>query len=171
MELQIKNVNFSERLSEETNAFAADVYFKGKKFAYAKNSGHGGCTDVRPYPNCIELYQEASEYAKSLPDTVTNYTLDKDTPFVISSNLEFVVDTLLEDWLEKKAIQKLSRKGIHFEAPDGTRYTQGWKGYSVTQLLASASGRAAIRRLVDKLEAEGNTILNTNLASLGAEYA
>ena len=50
MNLQLKNVHFSERLSQETNAFAADVFFNGKKVGYAENSGHGGCTNVGAYP-------------------------------------------------------------------------------------------------------------------------
>jgi len=39
MKVELKNVKFSEHMSEETNAFTADVYVDGKKCGYAKNDG------------------------------------------------------------------------------------------------------------------------------------
>lgn len=42
MRLAIKNYKEFKQLSEETVAFAASLYFDGKKVADAKNDGHGG---------------------------------------------------------------------------------------------------------------------------------
>lgn len=44
MKIELKNFQFFERMSEETNAFVADVYVNGVKVAYAKNDGRGGET-------------------------------------------------------------------------------------------------------------------------------
>lgn len=49
MKLELKKVTFSEALSEETNAFTADVYLDGKLVATAKNTGQGGDTDIHAY--------------------------------------------------------------------------------------------------------------------------
>ena len=68
MKIELKNIKFYERMSEETNAFTADLYVNGKKVGYAKNEGHGGCTDY--YPNSIEdraVINEAEQYCLGLP--------------------------------------------------------------------------------------------------------
>ena len=45
MKIEIKNIKHSPSLSEETNAFTADIYVNGVKAGSAMNRGHGGCTD------------------------------------------------------------------------------------------------------------------------------
>ncbi len=167
MKLQLKNVHFSERLSQETNAFAADVYFEGKKFGAAENDGHGGCTFIQPYPDSRELYNTAAKYAKSLPNIETNLTHGIDgKPYSIESDLEAQVDDLFGKWLEKKEIQKNSIKGIFYQKPNGTRATTYWKGHTMAKLLKRPDGIALIKKAVEKLKSEGNTILNTNLGSI-----
>ena len=42
----LKGVTHSTPLSQETEAFSADVWVGGKKIAHAENSGRGGCTFV-----------------------------------------------------------------------------------------------------------------------------
>ena len=98
MELQLKNVYFSEQLSEETNAFTADIYYKGKKVAYAKNDGQGGATCINSYGNYSTL-KEVEGYAKTLPDIVTDFKKKDGTPFVIKADLETYVDELFTQWL------------------------------------------------------------------------
>ena len=49
MQIELKNIKFFEAMSEETNAFVADVYVNKVKVAYAKNDGHGGCTFYHAY--------------------------------------------------------------------------------------------------------------------------
>lgn len=48
MKAELKNIKFSESLSEETNAFTAKVYVNGQYVADAINRGHGGSTQVSP---------------------------------------------------------------------------------------------------------------------------
>jgi len=45
--VELRRIHVDERLSQETMAFAADVYIKGRKVGYADNNGHGGSTNVR----------------------------------------------------------------------------------------------------------------------------
>lgn len=62
MKIELKNIKFSEALSEETNAFVADVYVNEQKVAYAKNDGHGGCTFYHAYEGMRELVEQAEQF-------------------------------------------------------------------------------------------------------------
>lgn len=99
--LELKNVHFSERLSQETNAFAADIFFNGKKVGYAENDGYGGCTNINCYPKSRDEFNKACEYAKSLPEIVYEGRGGL-KGFSIESNIENQVDELFTQWLEKK---------------------------------------------------------------------
>ena len=162
MDLQLKRVSFSERLSQETNAFAADLWFRGKKVGYAENDGHGGCTNVQPYPETREQFQEAATYAKTLPEIVYEGRGGL-KGFSIDSNLENQVDELFTQWLEAKEAKANSNKGIYYEQPNGVRMISKWKGFTIAKLKKHPQGMAIIRKAVLELQSEGNTILNTNL--------
>lgn len=165
MDLQLKNVYFSEQLSEETNAFTADIWFRGKKVGYAKNDGNGGCTGINAYPKQRENFNLAVEYAKSL-EPIEYEGRAGLKGFTLDSNLEAQVNRLFENWLDKKELQKQQRKGIFYQKPDGTKATTYWKGWSIKKMLEHPQGKATIRGTVAKLRVEGNKILNTNLSSI-----
>lgn len=42
MKLELRNVHFSERMSDETNCFSATVYVNGKRVGEVENRGCGG---------------------------------------------------------------------------------------------------------------------------------
>ncbi|MCK7559358.1 hypothetical protein MKQ70_32085 [Chitinophaga sedimenti] len=44
MKIVLKGLRVYEEMSEETNAFSADLWIEGKKVAKAKNDGRGGMT-------------------------------------------------------------------------------------------------------------------------------
>jgi len=162
MDLQLKKVHFSEQLSEETNAFTADIWFRGKKVGYAKNSGRGGCTDIHSYDLGREALQEAEAYAKTLPEIVYEGRGGLDG-FSIDSDLEAQVDEMFTTWLEKKEITKYSNKGIFYEDSVGRRSTISWKSHSIAQLKKHPQGRVTIQNALDKVVAKGGKVLNTNL--------
>jgi hypothetical protein len=165
MELQLKNVYFSERLSEETNAFTADIFFQGKKVGYAKNDGQGGCTNITHYPEQREGFRKAEEYATTLPKIVYEGRGGL-KGFEVDSNLENQVDRLFENWVNKKEIQKYEKKGLFFQEPNGRRSTISWKGFTIKKLLEHPQGKDVLQKKILKLQKEGNTILNTNLGSI-----
>jgi hypothetical protein len=162
MKLQLKKVQFSEHMSEETNAFTADVYYNGKKVGYAKNDGRGGGTWTMPYPEMRGLLAEAEAYAKTLPSIKTDYKNKDGSQFIIESDIEVQVDELFTAWLNRKELTKESNKGIYFER-DGKNWTRTWKGYSIAKLKKHPSGAIAIQNALDKVVASGGKILNTNL--------
>jgi hypothetical protein len=165
MKFSLKNVKFSEHLSEETNAFTADLYVNNKKVAYAKNSGQGGCTDYHPYPDMRDALKEAETYAITLPDIVVGNPNHSNGSFTIKSNLEHVIDNLFEDWMkqrEKKKLQAHMKKGVVC----GSEFSYSiitWKGHTIESLLKHPQGKAVLRAKVLELQGKGENILNTNL--------
>ncbi|GIV43911.1 MAG: hypothetical protein KatS3mg035_1034 [Bacteroidia bacterium] len=90
MKIELKKFQFFERMSEETNAFVADIYVNGKKVAYAKNDGHGGETYYHSYGTNNALLKKAEEYCLNLPPIKTS------CGFEIEMNLVNFIDELVD---------------------------------------------------------------------------
>jgi hypothetical protein len=162
MKIELKSIKFSEAMSEETNAFTANLYINGKKVGYCKNRGHGGCTDYDHItPEDRKTIADAETYCKALPKTKW-----KDMEF--DQSLESVIDQLLEDWLKAKETKKMQRHmltKVLVGVPNGMEYGM----YNFKQPLSkvpTAQLQASIVRIKAKLQT-GETILNTNLTELG----
>lgn len=172
MKIELKNIYFSERMSEETNCFSADVYVDGKKFLEAKNNGHGGCTDYHIHPSLYkngkypddfrEKLEALEEHCKALPPIMYHKTS-------LPMNLEFKIDILFDDWLKAKEevkAQKTIAKKMQLGIVSGTldRYTTTtWGKLTIPELLARPDGVAVLKKKVADLKANGISILNTNL--------
>lgn len=63
--VQLKKFKEHRELSEETIAYSAEVWFKGRYVAHASNNGHGGDDDIHPVDR--GLYKEFEEWVNSLP--------------------------------------------------------------------------------------------------------
>lgn len=159
MKIELKNIKFSEHLSEETNAFTADIFVNRKKVGYAKNDGHGGCTWYHPYS--VEdraIINEAEKYCLGLPP-IKYSTLE------IPMNLEHKIDQLFEVWLKKdlnKKLQKHCLKGICVETENGYRLIQ-WKGHTIKSILQYPKGKLMLKDKINELRREGRKVLNTNI--------
>ena len=105
----LKKVSYSASLSEETSAFTADVYFDGKRIAYASNRGHGGPTDINAYEGQGPKVAEAEAYAKTFPHTgvIGGQAYD----FGMHS-LESIVDDLLASYLTERDLKRLLKKTV-----------------------------------------------------------
>ncbi len=82
MEIALKNISYSERLSEETNCFSATIYIDGKKAGEASNHGHGGPTMIRPR----ELEQKIDAYAKTLTPRPFRHSMCMASPWKWTPN-------------------------------------------------------------------------------------
>ncbi len=165
--IELKNLRIYDKMSEETIAFTADVYVNGKKVAYAKNEGCGGCTYYHSYPNADRaLLKAAEDYCKALPPEKSTYG---DKTLELPQSLESVIDEWVyrvhnekADAAFKKKLEKNMIKGLCVGTPD--RYEIiWWKGVTIPQLLASPQGRATIRVKLLQLKSEKRPILNTNI--------
>ena len=166
MKIELKSIKFSEAMSEETNAFTADLYINGKKVGYCKNQGHGGCTDYNSNsPELRPIIKEAEEYCKALPKT-------KWKGMEFDQSLESVIDQLLEDWLkarEEKKFEKRMQTCILIGSTEENR--SGYSYYNFKRPLSSVPVpqlQASVGRIKAKLNA-GEAILNTNLTALGVQ--
>ncbi len=167
MDIKLKNLKHARNLSEETNAFTADVYVDGKKVAYAKNDGHGGNTMVREYPEpgCRETLDKAEAYAKTLPPIIHD-------DFELPMDLEFFIDELVDGDLKEKEQARFKKKmekemltGIVVGVPDTGKY--GF--YNLRKPLSTIPKgqlHAHILSIRTKLK-KGEKVLNTNLEALG----
>ena len=123
MKVELKNVKYSPSLSEETNAFTADVLVDGVKCGYAKNNGHGGDTNVQPYPEKRSLFFQCEGWLKGQPQI--NIGSEND-PYMVDCDMESMVDMLFEQWLkegDKKKREKKMETCLMWGVPNGDRYT------------------------------------------------
>ena len=164
MKIELKNVKFSEAMSEETNAFTANLYINGKKVGYCKNTGQGGCTDYYGIEkHRSDIIVEAEAYCKTLPKVKFH-----DTEW--EQSLEGVIDQLLEDWLDVKETKKFERSmktGILVGVPNEMSHKKfAWKGKTLSDIPVDQ-----LQMTVDSIKKKhctgGAVILNTNLEALG----
>lgn len=159
MKFELKSISFSERLSEETNAFTADLFVNGKKLCYVKNSGQGGCTDyhVHDFKN-HDYLKEVETYCRLLPPVIYHGTN-------LGNNLEMVIDDLFEKWLEQKETKKMEKKFLNslcYGTPN--RYTQlSWGKHTIEEMLKDTVGRVMLQKKITEIKQDGKTILNTNI--------
>lgn len=166
MQIELKKIKFSEHLSEETNAFTAEIYINGKNAGYAKNDGHGGSTFYHAYEGKRDLIQQAEQYCLTLPQI--NYGT-----FQIDMNLENKIDQLFEEWLKTKDEAKINKK-LQKDMVDGLCIkTNGgyekitWKSgkttVTIAQMLQVENGKKMLRDKIAQMRGEGKEILNTNI--------
>lgn len=110
MKIELKNIQHSPSLSEETEAFTANLYIDGVHVGFAKNQGHGGPTDYHAIkPEFDSVIAQAEAYCKGLPPDVYPSVIDDGGPMVIEMNLENFIDKLLSEHLKQKDVARLRR--------------------------------------------------------------
>lgn len=100
MNITLKNLDFSERMSEETNCFCATVYVDGKKAFEVSNRGHGACNEYHVIDK--DLYDRAEAFAK---ETQKEFDFEQ---------LDMLIDDLLNAHLAVKEVKKLMKRKILF---------------------------------------------------------
>ena len=161
--VKLKNIQFSEWNSRETNCFMGDIFFDNKKVGQCKNDGHGGETWCYCLDNNLkDKFKELVTYCKNLPDF-------KYGEVSFKSNLEFVVDTLFQHWLEKKNEKSLLKdfsKGICVGTKNFYKIIElnvRGKKIKIEEILKTEHGITFLKKLCEEKRKEGLTILNTNL--------
>jgi len=97
VKIELRRFTTNARLSQETTAFAADVWVDGKKVGTAENSGHGGNTLVRLDP-AVRALVEA--HGKTLVPAEYSFV----------SGTEWIVDQLVEAELQQREDKKFAKK-------------------------------------------------------------
>lgn len=123
MKLELKKIAYSAALSDDSNAFTADVFIDGVKRATARNQGNGGPTDLHAYakprqsPQGDEAYfkekkgnqvfiDQYEAWAAQQPEIETNLPTEGGGKFTYPHTLEADVDLLLEEYLKAQFAKK-----------------------------------------------------------------
>lgn len=134
MKIELRKVAHYPRLSEETEAFNAEIYIDGVKRGDVKNDGHGGMNMI--YPHTLE--REIDEYAKTLPPDppLPGYESIGAIPWTA----DYLISHILEEHLLKKELEKRLKKNTLF-VKDGKCYA----------MKAPARPREAVAHILNDL--------------------
>jgi hypothetical protein len=134
--LSLKNLKFHEDMSEETPCFSADLYENGKLVAHVKNSGRGGCNEIRPIEG---LKHKDLEHL---------YDMDTDCDIMqLAEDLNFLKKNQGSKFILKKGDNEYTVK-----APK-----------SFAQLKKFGNYKEWLQKKLDELKKDGYEVLNTNL--------
>lgn len=111
--IELKNIKHARSLSEETNAFTAQLHINGEHIADCKNSGRGGETDINPRfstdeikrKRYREIVQNAEAFCKKMPKAKSEFSEDG-----LAMSLDFYVDLEVEKDLKNKEVQRQIKK-------------------------------------------------------------
>ena len=106
--IEMKNISYYKRGSEETPCYNATVYINGKKAVEVSNDGHGGCDRQHTYPQCAFNLREINDWCINTFGKSTweyngkTYSTDLD--------LEHYCHDELYNWLDAKELKKELKK-------------------------------------------------------------
>ena len=93
--ITLKRFQHYPRMSEETNAFNADILYEGVTVGTAENDGHGGCTFVH-----------LNDKGRAIPALVEASRLSE----LNENSLTHIVDDLVEKTIHSKWVEKQRKK-------------------------------------------------------------
>jgi hypothetical protein len=145
--ITLKRFQHYPRMSQETEAFNADLAHEGVTIGSAENDGHGGCTFVH-----------LNDKGRAIPDLVEASRLSElDDNSLTSIVDELVEKTLRDKWVEKqrkKTEKELATKVLFNRKgdKDGSFRTYNLKGKSPAEVLAFAkqvAGQPDVTRVLN----------------------
>lgn len=111
MKIELRKVAHYPRLSQETDAFNADLYIDGVKRATVENDGHGGPNMVHPW----QVMKEIEAYAATLPP-------EEMFGRMVPISGDYLISKILGDHLVEKDLKKLLKSKTVFVL-DGKCFT------------------------------------------------
>ena len=126
MNIELKNVKYSEFASHETHCFEATIYVDGKKAGTAENRGYGAPTSIFP----MTLHNTLQAYALTLPPI--QYDEGK---HVFLQSADGVIDDLVTAWLYARDLKKAMQKRILFVRGQDMLETKGMDSTSLQKWL------------------------------------
>ena len=117
MNLELKNIKFSEWASEETNCYQASLYCDGKPLAIVSNEGKGGADNQYRHSafkkenfrkSFFDMLTEIDDYFKGQPKKKYN---DFELNFELNMDLELWCSEQVERHLQAKDLKRKLKKG------------------------------------------------------------
>jgi hypothetical protein len=143
-----KSFKHFKSMSEETMCFEAALFFDGKKVGYARNNGHGGCTDVYIEKQDVRELVDAEMkrlWSSGHPDS--------------TFHLETLISSLASDYSENKdweayAKRAMKRGGTAFRCARAETPTR-------TDQFAMLNSRnpASVKKAKDDLVSQGFVVI------------
>ncbi|WP_165044910.1 hypothetical protein [Dysgonomonas sp. ZJ709] len=163
MKIELKNIKHSEELSDDSNAFSANLYVNGKFIATCTDNGNGGEINIKANKGCEAILREAKDFAKTLP---------KNEEYDLEMDMELVIGGLVEDDLFKKEVKKVVRKEEKLNIVCGNSKSElklifyenlSKKKIPIQTLLSIPSEKIKLQKRITSLIADGYTIYNKNI--------
>ena len=168
--VELKKIDYNERMSQETSCFIANLYINGKLVGECTNDGWGGCTNY--YGNSKEnnqLLNEVNKYFKSLPHRKSKI-IDE---ILIQPTLEEIIDEIFFEWLKKRELKKMY-KLMESAIVVGKKTDESHYFYFKQIHKLSNFPKPILQKLVhiikEKHCKDDFVILNNNLGELGIVY-
>lgn len=171
MKIELKRIEYNPILSEESNAFSADLMIDGIKAGIASNSGNGAPTNYYALDeDGKKLIGQAEAFSKKLPVEIRN-------ALGIKPGTEVTLDSLIDHYVHLEISQKDAEKirnkvnramagEIVFGVPDKSFRTLSFK-VPIDMLLVHPNGHNIMKNIITKrvlpYMAEYEKILNTNI--------
>ena len=106
--LELKNISYYERGSEETPCYNATVYINGKKAVEVSNDGHGGCDRQHVYHENGFNLKEIDEYC------VKTFGTEKYEWGEVENDLEHWCQREMFIAQDKKLLKRTMKKNVMF---------------------------------------------------------
>lgn len=163
MKIELKNIKHSEELSDDSNAFSANLYVNGKFIATCTDNGDGGGINIKANKGCEAILREAGVYAMTLPKN-EEFDLDMDLELFIGQ----LVDAYIEEKEFKKSVKSLEVNNIVFGNRNKELYSTwftagGKKKVPIATMLSTPSTKEKLAKRITDLKNKGNQIFNTNI--------
>lgn len=106
MKVELRKFKHSPSLSQDTEAFSAELWIDGNKAADVSNNGSGGCHRI--YFNDNKLRDAFAKYCEGLPAVKSEYgDLKMDDDFFISQLVEGqILRKQLASWCKKNTVYR-----------------------------------------------------------------
>jgi hypothetical protein len=105
MKITLKKLRHHKSLSQDSNAFSADVYVDDKKVAAATDDGWGGNIQFEPYDP--ELLNKVIEWTKTLPDV--EFEIDGEK-HLLNQSLDLIVGNMVQEDLFNKELKRIANR-------------------------------------------------------------
>jgi hypothetical protein len=169
MDIKLRNIHVDLRLTEETNAFTADLFINGKNVGTASNDGHGEMTICRAKDRKgAELIREAEIWCEQLPPEEVKD--DDGSTHSYSISLDYYLDRTIDEHIAKREqarFEKLMDNSIIFGIPGGAEYGRLKFKHSIRDLVKTELGIGLLRSTIVKKVlpelVENKKILNRNI--------
>jgi hypothetical protein len=163
--IELRKITHNAKLSEETNAFTAQIWVDGAYFCDVMNQGHGG-PDIHSVPKGGVGFQER---LRALEETVKRDFPKIDVSYLhrkpagtemMDASLETVVGGLLEDYLTIRDMKRRLAKNVVYQVPGKKGlYQMALRGRPADEVIRAVKTHQKVERTLNEMPLEEALVL------------